>query len=52
MPADEALRLAQIAAVTEDLDKILDKLFENVAELKIVLTRAAPGAPGKTEETP
>lgn len=52
MPADEAQRLAKVAAVAEDLDRILDKLFANVAELKIILERTEPRAPGGTKEQP
>lgn len=33
-------QLASIAAVTSDLDELLDKLFANVAELKAVLASA------------
>lgn len=51
MPGDEAQRLAKVAAVTDDLDRILDKLFENVAELKkTILARTEPPAPGSTRE--
>lgn len=53
MPEEEARQqLAKVAAVASDLDKIIDKLFDNVAELKIILARAAPGAPGNTKEAP
>lgn len=52
MPADEARRLAVIASVADDLDKILDKLFANVAELKIILERTEPGTPGTKKEKP
>jgi len=60
MPHDAPRQLASIAAVTEDLDKILDRLFRNVAELKAILGKAAPDpaparpqAPGpSTGETP
>lgn len=41
-------QLASIAAVADDLDEVLDKLFANVAELKAVLARAAP--PRKPED--
>jgi len=43
MAADETRQLASIAAVAEDLDKLLDRLFENVAELKTILARAGSG---------
>lgn len=36
-------QLAAIAEVTGDLDAVLDKLFANVAELKVILARAAEG---------
>ena len=49
---EEAQRLAKVAAVADDLDRVLDKLFETVAELKIILERTEPGAPGKTKEQP
>lgn len=52
MPPDEVRQLASIAAVTDDLDKLLDKLFENVAELKVILARTGPGAPDPAEEKP
>lgn len=49
MPADAPRdQLAAIAAVADDLDAVLDKLFANVAELKSVLARA--GSQGKTED--
>ena len=51
MPGDEARRLARVSAVADDLDKVLDKLFANVAELKIILERTEPGAPGSKKET-
>jgi hypothetical protein len=47
---EEAQRLARVAAVAEDLDKILDKLFANVAELKLILERTEPGTPGAKEK--
>jgi hypothetical protein len=36
-------QLKAIAAITDDLGAILDKLFGNVAELKAILARAFPG---------
>lgn len=51
-PGEEAQRLARIAAVTDDLDQVLDKLFATVAELKTILTRTEPGAPGTNKEAP
>jgi hypothetical protein len=51
MPAEEARRLARVAAVADDLDKVLDKLFANVAELKLILERTEPGTP-TTKERP
>ena len=50
MPSDETRQLAKVAAVTDDMDKLLDKLFANVAELKVILAQADPGTPGKKEE--
>jgi hypothetical protein len=50
MPAEEARQLAQVAAVTDNLDKLLDRLFATVAELKVILAPAEPGAPGETKE--
>ena len=50
MPSEETQQLAKVAAVTDDLDKILDKLFQNVAELKVILGRAGPGTPGTRKE--
>lgn len=41
MAADESRQLAQIAAVTDDLDRLLDDLFASVEQLKAVL--APPG---------
>ena len=52
MPADEARQLARVAAVADNLDKVLDKLFENVAELKLILGQAGPDAPGTEQEAP
>ena len=43
MPADEERQLAKIAAVAEDLDRILDRLFASVAELKGMLRKPEPG---------
>jgi hypothetical protein len=52
MPEDEATILARIASVTDDLDKILDRLFENVEQLKVIL-RAKPQAdPEPGQEMP
>jgi hypothetical protein len=34
-------QLASIAAVADDLDAVLDKLFASAAELKALLARAA-----------
>jgi hypothetical protein len=34
MSSEEARRLARIAAVSEDLDRTLDRLFASVGELK------------------
>lgn len=48
-PADESRRLAKVAAVTDDLDRILDRLFANVAELREILGQAAQDQ-GKTKE--
>jgi hypothetical protein len=48
MPADVPRgQLASIAAVADDLDKILDQLFKTAAELKGILSKADPGDPGK-----
>lgn len=46
MPSDETRQLARVAAVTDDLDKALDKLFAHVADLKLILApdAAEPGA--------
>lgn len=45
MPSDESRQLAKVAAVAEDLDRILDKLFAAAAELKILLAPREPCAP-------
>lgn len=50
MPADEARKLAKVAAVTTDLDRLLDKLFANVAELKVILGQPRPDAPRAEQE--
>jgi hypothetical protein len=40
MPADAPReQLASIAAVADDLDKLLDELFRTAAELKVILAR-------------
>jgi hypothetical protein len=36
-------QLARIAAAADDLDKLLDKLFRNVAELKEILASTSAG---------
>jgi hypothetical protein len=51
MPQDAPRQLASIAAVTEDLDKILDRLFANVAELKAILGKT-PDPPSGRPQTP
>jgi hypothetical protein len=43
-------QLASIAAVADDLDVILDKLFANVAELKVTLARARIGSQDKAAD--
>lgn len=45
MPSDESRQLAKVAAVTDDLDKILDKLFAAAAELRILLASREPCKP-------
>lgn len=50
MPGEEARKLARVAAVTSDLDRILDKLFANVAEIKVILGQAEPDPPGTKQE--
>jgi hypothetical protein len=46
-------QLAMVAQKTEDLDRILDKLFVTVAELKDILSSAGePGAPDQKEAPP
>ena len=52
MPEEARQQLAKVAAVADDLDKIIDKLFQNVADLKVILASATPGTPGETEEAP
>lgn len=53
MAEEEARQqIARVAAVAEDLDKILDKLFATVADLKVILTSAEPGTSGTTKEAP
>lgn len=53
MPADPPReQLASIAAVADDLDAVLDKLFANVAELKAILAAAGPGETGETGGRP
>jgi hypothetical protein len=44
-PATPASQLARVAEKTEDLDKLLDKLFATVAELKEIL--GTPGTKGQ-----
>lgn len=46
---DEKQQLATIAAVLDDTDKLLDKLFRNVADLKAILTRVPQGNPDKKD---
>jgi hypothetical protein len=41
MPSDEARQLARLARITDDLDKLTDRLFANVAELRQLLAAAA-----------
>lgn len=43
--ADEKRQLAQIATVLDDTEKLLDKLFANVAEIKAMLGRSPAAAP-------
>lgn len=51
MPADAPRQqLARVAAVTDDLDRLLDRLFQNVAELKVILAGAEPDPPGPGQE--
>lgn len=49
MSGEETRQLASIAAVAEDLDRILDKLFKTAAELKVILTNVKPGVTGTTQ---
>ena len=49
MPGDVPReQLASIAKVADDLDKVLDELFRNAAELKKILQGAQSHAPGET----
>lgn len=50
MAGDETQQLAKIAKVAEDLDKMLDKLFASVDELKVIL--AAPPGPDAAKPGP
>lgn len=53
MPEEEARQqLAKVAAVADDLDRIIDKLFQNVADLKAILVGAGQDSPSETEEDP
>lgn len=54
MPPSPAAQLAKVAAVTDDLDKILDGLFASVADLKAIMVSAAhePKAVPLTESMP
>jgi hypothetical protein len=52
MPEDEAKILASIANVTDDLDKILDRLFENVEQLKVILRAQPQPDPEPGQEKP
>lgn len=45
MPSDESRQLAKVAAVTDDLDKTLDKLFAIAAELRVLLSPPVPPRP-------
>jgi hypothetical protein len=50
---EKARQLAKVAAITDELDKIIDRLFQNVADLKEILASIPPRPPGETkEETP
>lgn len=52
MATDEA-RLARIAAVASDLDRLLDDLFASVADLKqALLQEPDPPVPPEPPETP
>lgn len=46
---EEQQQLARIAAVLDDTDKLVDKLFRNVAELKEILARSALAPPEAKE---
>lgn len=52
MPPDEAQQIAKVAEVVGDLDKIIDRLFASVAELKLILRQQAGAEPaaGQKEE--
>jgi hypothetical protein len=52
MPDDASRQLAAIAAVTDDLDAALDRLFASVADLKVILARANPGDTTTRQEQP
>lgn len=52
MPSDESRQLAKVSAVAEDLDKLLDKLFASVAELKILLAPREPCSPEQKRAEP
>jgi hypothetical protein len=47
MPGRPRDQLAAIAAVTDDLDRLLDKVSASVAELKVILAGAAEGKAGE-----
>lgn len=47
MPDPPRDQLASIAAVADDLDAVLDKLFASAAELKVLLARAAEDTRGQ-----
>jgi hypothetical protein len=44
---DEKQQLATIAAVLDDSEKLLDKLFANLADIRAILARTPPGTPDR-----
>ena len=50
MPEEARQQLAQVAAAADDLDKIIDRLFRNVADLKAILASVTPPIHGETKE--
>lgn len=43
--ADEKQQLAAIAAVLDDSERLLDRMFANIADIKAILARTAAAAP-------